>query len=216
VDLPDDPLVSARARLEDTLATLSGNKNDPAMMLAARNAIVALGGLVRFGAGASEMAHAVERTGEAVLRFLDKDPGEALNFPLLDARATALSDVVRQHGDLERLDVEDRQNWVEEAFEVFAARDAADAWQLGAAALMRRFPTGTERSHLERARACCHRDHSVRPGARPGAVGALAVARRCEESRRACAKRPRLRATRAVLGAHHRSVVSCRARLRSR
>lgn len=153
MDIPDDPLSSARARLDDTLESLKGTAaGDPAMMLAARNAIVALGGLARFGAPPGDMSRAVLRTAEAVRRHLEKDPGEALAFPLLDSRANALSDVVRQHGDLDRLDPEDRQNWVEEAFEIFAARDAADAWLLGAAALLRWIQPGDRRTHLERAR----------------------------------------------------------------
>jgi hypothetical protein len=154
VDAPDDPLASARAQLESTLETLGGASNDPAMMLAARNAIVALGGMARFGATAIDMARAVARTGETVRRYLDNDPGEALAFPLLDARATALADVVREHGDLTRLDPDDQQNWVEEAYEIFAARDAADAWLLGAAALLRWLRDGgdEQRTHLERAR----------------------------------------------------------------
>jgi hypothetical protein len=148
----DDLLATARARLDDTLATLTTNGDDPAMMLAARNAIVALGGLSRFGAPAGEMARAVARTREAVLGHLGTDPGEALAFPLLDARATALAEVVREHEDLTRLDAEDRQSWVEEAYELFAARDAADAWFFGAAALLRAIPPGEQRTNLERAR----------------------------------------------------------------
>ena len=122
------------------------------MMLSARNAVVALGGLVRFGAPAGEMAGAVAKTGEAVRKHLEKDPGETLMFPLLDARATALSEVVQQRGDLKHLYAEDRANRIEEAYEIYAARDAADAWLLGAAALIRWFPTGNVRMHLERAR----------------------------------------------------------------
>jgi hypothetical protein len=152
VDAPDDPLHSAREKLDDTLATLQGAANDPAMMLAARNAIVSLGGMVRFGAPAAEMARAVARTSEAVGRHLDRDPGETITFPLLDARATALSQVIQQHGDLDRLEPDDRQNWLEEAYEIFAARDNADAWLLGAAALLRALDQGDHRTHLERAR----------------------------------------------------------------
>src|SRR5262249_44155571 len=85
-------------------------------------------------------------------RFLQRDPGDALTQPLLDARAAALAAVVQQHGDLDRLPPEDRQNWVEEAFEIFAVRDAADAWLLGAAALLRGLTDGNERSNLERVR----------------------------------------------------------------
>ena len=152
MDAPDDPLRSTREKLDDTLATLQGAANDPAMMLAARNAIVSLGGMVRFAAPAGEMARAVARTSEAVRRHLDRDPGETITFPLLDARAVALAGVVQQHGDLERLEPDDRQNWLEEAYEIFAARDAADAWLLGAAALLRAIEPGNERTHLERAR----------------------------------------------------------------
>lgn len=152
VDSSDDPLSSAKARLDDTLETLHGAANDPAMMLAARNAIVALGGLARFGASATEMARAVERTCEAVRKHLDPDPGEALTYPLLDARAAALAEVVREHGDLDRLDAEDRTNWLEEAYEIMAARDAADAWLLGAAALLRALEPGEQRTNLERTR----------------------------------------------------------------
>jgi hypothetical protein len=152
VEVPSDPLTVARARLDDTLATLSEGSNEPAMMLAARNAIMALGGMARFHAQAGDLAFAVARTGEAVRRFLDRDPGEDLCYPLLDARAAALSDVVREHGDLGGLGAEIQADWVQEAFEIFAARDAADAWLLGAAALLRWFPAGEHRKHLERAR----------------------------------------------------------------
>jgi hypothetical protein len=168
VDAPDDPLSMARARLEETLGTLSGAANDPAMILVARNAIEALGSLGRFGVQPGEMARAVARTGEAVRRFLDRDPGETLALVLLDKRAAALADVVRERGDLAQLDEEDRQNWIEEAFEIFAARDAADAWLLGAAALLRWFEPGAERTHLERVReraviAIERFDHALAP-----------------------------------------------------
>ncbi|MEI8255591.1 MAG: hypothetical protein WCJ30_07965 [Deltaproteobacteria bacterium] len=152
MDAPDDPLLSAREKLDDTLASLHGAANDPAMIMAARNAIVSLGGMVRFGSPAGEMAQAVARTAEAVRRQLVRDPGDTLAFPLLDSRAAALAAVVQQHGDLERLDPEDRHSWVEEAYEIFAARDAADAWLLGAAALLRCIEPGEERTYLERAR----------------------------------------------------------------
>lgn len=122
------------------------------MIMAARNAIVSLGGMVRFGSPAAEIASAVQRTAEAVRRHLQYDPGETIAFPLLDARAEALATVVQQHGDLERLEAEDRHSWVEEAYEIFATRDAADAWLLGAAALLRRIEPGNERGHLESAR----------------------------------------------------------------
>jgi hypothetical protein len=148
----DDLLATARARLDDTLATLTTNGDDPAMMLAARNAIVALGGLSRFAAPAGEMARAVSRTRDAVQGHLDTDPGEALAFPLLDSRAAALAEVVREHTDLSQLDAEDRTSWIEEAYELFAARDAADAWLFGAAALLRAIPAGDRRTNLERAR----------------------------------------------------------------
>lgn len=152
MEASDDPLSSARATLDDTLASLNGAVADPAMIMSARNAIVALGGMARFGAPPLEMARAVQRTGEAVRTHLVKDPGEALAYPLLDARATALADVVQSCGDLSNLDPDDTESWTEEAFELFAARDAADAWLLGAAALLRWFQPGDERTHLERSR----------------------------------------------------------------
>jgi hypothetical protein len=147
-----DPVSQAEARLDDTLASLHGAPDDPAMIMAARNAIVALGGMSRFGASAAAMARAVSRTSRAVHTHLDRDPGESLAFPLLDARATALAEVVRERGDLSRLDADDRASWVEEAFEILAARDAADAWLLGAAALLRALEPGDQRTHLERTR----------------------------------------------------------------
>jgi hypothetical protein len=152
VDAPDDPLHSAREKLDDTLATLQGAADDPAMALAARNAIVSLGGMVRFGAPAGDIAYAVQRTVQAVRRHLERDPGETLMFPLLDSRAFDLSRVVGEHGDLERLDPDDRQSWIEAAYEIFEARDAADAWLLGTAALLRAIEPSDERTHLERAR----------------------------------------------------------------
>lgn len=168
VGTPDDPLELARARLDETLQTLSGAASDPAMILVARNAIEALGALARFGAPPAEMAHAVRRTGEAVQKFLDADPGETLAVVLLDQRAAALAEVVQQRGDLAQLDEEDRQNWIEAAYEVLAARDAADAWLLGAAALLRWLPPGDRRTHLERVReravAAVHRfDRALDP-----------------------------------------------------
>ncbi len=152
MDASDDPLHSAREKLEDTLATLQGAANDPAMMLAARNAVVSLGGMVRFGAPAGDIADAVARTVEAVRRHLERDPGETLMFPLLDSRAVDLSRVIARHGDLDRLDEDDKQSWIEAAYEIFEARDAADAWLLGTAALLRALEPGAERTHLERAR----------------------------------------------------------------
>jgi hypothetical protein len=168
VDAPDDLLSSARERLDETLGALSGAAIDPAMILVARNAIESLGALARFGAPVGEMARAVARTGEAVRRFLDRDPGEALAHVLLDRRAAALAEVVRERGDLAGLDEEDRQNWIEEAFEIFAARDAADAWLLGAAALLRWLEAGEERTHLERVReravaGVARFDHALAP-----------------------------------------------------
>jgi len=152
VELPDDPLASARERLEETLATLTGVETNPAMMLAARNAIVSLGGLGRFGATAADMAKSVSRTAGVVLRYLHRDPGEALAYPLLDTRAAALAEVVREHGDLANLGPDDRPHWIEEAFELFAARDACDAWLLGAASLLRAIEPCNQRTHLEKAR----------------------------------------------------------------
>lgn len=153
MEATDDPLASARATLDDTLASLTSEAaSEPAMIMSARNAIVALGGMARFGAPPLEMARAVERTGAAVRAHLEKDPGDALGYPLLDARATSLAEVVQSCIDLSNLDADDTQSWTEEAFELFSARDAADAWLLGAAALLRWFSPGDERTHLERAR----------------------------------------------------------------
>lgn len=150
----DDPLASARARLEDTLDNMSSSaiRADPAMLPAARNAIVSLGGLMRFGAPAREMAAAVVRTGELILPHLEKDPGEALMFPLLEAQARALSEVIEQHGDLGEMEEEDRTTWEEGAYELLSSRDLTDAWLLGAAALLRWLEPGDRRSNLERVR----------------------------------------------------------------
>jgi hypothetical protein len=153
VETSDNPLASAFERLDDTLETMTGAAaTDPAMMLAARNTIVALGGIARFGATAGQMAASVARAGQAVRPFLDSDPGEALAFPLLEARAYALSEVVRERGDLSDLDAEDQPSWIEEAYEIFEARDAADAWLFGTAALLRWFEPGEARNNLERTR----------------------------------------------------------------
>jgi hypothetical protein len=108
--------------------------------------------MVRFGAPAGDIAYAVRRTVQAVRRHLERDPGETLMFPLLDSRAFDLSRVVGEHGDLDRLEPEDKQSWIEAAYEIFEARDAADAWLLGTAALLRALEPGDERTHLERAR----------------------------------------------------------------
>lgn len=150
----DDPLESARAGLADTLDNLASSaiKADSAMLPAARNAIVALGGLVRFGAPPREMADAVVRTGELILPHLERDPGEALMFPLLQAQARALAEVIAQHGDLGDMDDEDRATWEEGAYEVLSSRDLADAWLLGAAALLRWLDPGAQRGNLERVR----------------------------------------------------------------
>ena len=148
----DDPLAQAQALLDDTLETLGNGSEDPALLLAARNAVVALGGLVRFAAPVATLVDAVERTLAAIRPLLARDPGDTLMYPLLESRADALAEVVRTYGDLDRLEPDQRQDWLEEAYVIFNARDAADAWLLGTAALLRRIAPGTERAHLERTR----------------------------------------------------------------
>ncbi|MDP3279111.1 MAG: hypothetical protein Q8Q09_28220 [Deltaproteobacteria bacterium] len=152
MDASNDPLHQARARLEDTLTTLEAQGANHAMLPAARNAIECLGGLARFGATAGDMAHAVARTGEAITRLLDRDPGEALCAPLLEQRAIDLAAVVTQMGPLETLASDDREAWTEAAVETVGLRDAADAWLLGAAALLRYIEPGPARDYFEQSR----------------------------------------------------------------
>lgn len=122
------------------------------MLPAARNAIECLGGLARFGASLADMADAVKQTATMLVPMLRQDPADALCVPLLEQRATDLVAVIHQVGDLSNLDPDDRESWIEAATETLGMRDSADAWLLGAAALLRFIEPGIEREHLERAR----------------------------------------------------------------
>ncbi|MBL8680795.1 MAG: hypothetical protein JNK05_16570 [Myxococcales bacterium] len=152
MDASDDPLFRARARLDELLQTLHAKRADKAMLPAARNAIECLGGLARFGASARDMSDAVEHTVGVLVPLLDRDPGDALCAPLLEQRAVDLTHVVAEAGDLAQLAEDDRESWCEAATETLGMRDAADAWLLGAAAILRRIEQGTERENFERAR----------------------------------------------------------------
>lgn len=186
MEATDDPLGSARANLDDALASLAGEAaSEPAMLLAARNAIVALGAMARHGAPPLELARAVERTGTAVRPHLESDPEDALGFPLREERATSLAEAVQNCNDLSNLEGEEAQSWADEASEVLFARDSADAWLVGAAALLRWFSPGDERTHLERAReravvSIARYDYALEPALgglsplRDAAKGALA------------------------------------------
>lgn len=122
------------------------------MLPAARNAIECLGGLARFGASAADMADAVGHTARLLVPMLNRDPGDALCAPLLEQRATDLVAVINEVGDLSNLALDDQESWSEAATETLGMRDSADAWLLGAAALLRFIEPGVAREHFERAR----------------------------------------------------------------
>jgi hypothetical protein len=152
VDASDDPLHRARARLDELLATLEAKRADHALLPAARNAIECLGGLARFGASVRDMYDAVDHTVNVLTPLLDRDPGDALCAPLLEQRAIDLSAIVAEVGDLSQLAPDDQESWSEAATETLGMRDSADAWLLGAAAILRRLEPSVEREHFERAR----------------------------------------------------------------
>lgn len=152
MDASDDPLHRARARLNELLATLEAKGAERAMLPAARNAIECLGGLARFGANPRDMYDAVEHTARLLTPMLDRDPGDALCAPLLEQRAVDLTAVVNEVGDLSNMDLDDQESWAEAATETLGMRDSADAWLLGAAALLRWLQPGDERDNFERTR----------------------------------------------------------------
>ncbi len=177
VNAAEDPLHNARARLEDTLRSVTSSKLDHALLPAVRNAIECLGGLARFGVSAADMQSATHRIGEVLVKLLDRDPGEALGAVLLEQRAMDLTQLVTELGSIARLDADDRESWTEAAVETLGMRDSADAWLLGASALLRSLEPGPQRDFFERCRervvgSVARFDRALKP-----AMGGLSVLR---------------------------------------
>jgi hypothetical protein len=123
------------------------------------------------------MQGAVYRIGAVLEKLLDRDPGEALGAVLLEQRATDLTQLVTELGSIARLDADDRESWTEAATETLGMRDSADAWLLGAAAILRALPPGPQREYFERCRervvaAVARFDRALKP-----AMGGLSVIR---------------------------------------